>query len=200
MKKIILILGISLFVFSCQKTDTNKTAYIDTLELLKNYDEAKDLETKYKNKAEEMGGDLKKEIELFQTQAASFQADAQKNGPAWAQKRGTELQKKEQQLTYAQQGIQQQLQEESGVEMDSLKSNLKKFIKEYGKKNGYKYIYGTGEVATVLYAEDKLDITKDITKLLNDKYKLAPKKATPVAVVSDSVTTPKDSIAAPVFK
>ena len=199
MKKIILILGISLFVFSCQKTD-NKTAYIDTLELLKNYDEAKDLETKYKNKADEMGGDLKKEIEVFQAQAASFQADAQKNGQVWAQKRGNELQKKEQQLTYAQQAIQQQLQEESGKEMDSLKSNLKKFIKEYGKKNGYKYIYGTGEVATVLYAEDKLDITKEITQLLNDKYKLAPKKVAPVATVTDSVPVPKDSIASPIAK
>ena len=200
MKKIILILGISLFVFSCQKTDPNKTAYIDTLELLKNYDEAKDLESKYKAKADEMGGDLKKEIELFQTQAASFQADAQKNGPAWAQKRGSELQKKEQQLTYAQQAIQQQLQEESGKEMDSLKSNLKKFIKEYGKKNGYKYIYGTGEVATVLYAEDKLDITKEITKLLNEKYKLAPKKVASVGVTSDSMTVAKDSLESPIAK
>ena len=108
MKKIILILGISLFVFSCQKTDANKTAYIDTLELLKNYDEAKDLDAKYKAKADVMGADLKKEIELFQSQAASFQTDAKANGQAWAQKRGTELQKKEQQLTYAQQAIQQQ--------------------------------------------------------------------------------------------
>jgi outer membrane protein len=195
MKKIILILGISLFVFSCQKTDTNKTAYIDTLELLKNYDEAKDLDAKYKAKADVMGADLKKEIEIFQSQAASFQADAKANGQSWAQKRGTELQKKEQQLTYAQQAIQQQLQEESGKDMDSLKSNLKKFIKEYGKKNGYTYIYGTGEVATVLYAEDKLDITKEITKLLNEKYKLAPKKATPIESATDSVTAVKDSVA-----
>jgi outer membrane protein len=200
MKKIILILGISLFVFSCQKTDANKTAYIDTLQLLKNYDEAKDLDTKYKAKAEIMGSDLKKEIELFQSQAASFDQDARKNGQAWAQKRGSELQKKEQQLTYAQQAIQQQLQEESGKEMDSLKSNLKKFIKEYGKKNAYTYIYGTGEVATVLYAEDKLDITKEITKLLNEKYKLAPKKVAPVTPVTDSVIASKDSTAAPVAK
>jgi outer membrane protein len=200
MKKIILILGISFFVFSCQKTDGNKTAYIDTLELLKNYDEAKDLDAKYKAKAELMGGDLKKEIEIFQSQAASFEKDAKANGQAWAQKRGNELQKKEQQLTYAQQAIQQQLQEESGKEMDLLKSNLKKFIKEYGKKNAYSYIYGTGEVATVLYAEDKLDITKEITKLLNEKYKLALKKVAPIAPVADSVTAEKDSVAAPVAK
>jgi outer membrane protein len=56
--------------------------------------------------------------------------------------------------------------------MDSLVSNVKKTIKAYGKEKGYTYIYGTGDSnASILYAEDKLDITKDILKLLNDKYK-----------------------------
>jgi outer membrane protein len=34
-------------------------------------------------------------------------------------------------------------QQQGGVEMDSLVSGVKKFIKDYGKKNGYSYIYGT---------------------------------------------------------
>jgi outer membrane protein len=55
---------------------------------------------------------------------------------------------------------------------------VKKFIKTYGKEKGYAYIYGTGEAATILYAEDKYDITKDIIKLLNDKYKSGSKPAT----------------------
>lgn len=57
--------------------------------------------------------------------------------------------------------------------MDSLVVNVRKFIKSYGKEKGYAYIYGTGEAATVLYAEDKYDITNDVVKLLNDKYKKA---------------------------
>jgi outer membrane protein len=32
---------------------------------------------------------------------------------------------------------------------------VKKFIKAYGKEKGYSYIYGTGDAASVLYAEDK---------------------------------------------
>jgi outer membrane protein len=72
----------------------------------------------------------------------------------------------------------QQLQQESGVEMDSLVVNVKKFIKDYGKQKGYSYIFGTGEAASILYAEDKYDITKEIIQLLNDKYKAAPKDGT----------------------
>ena len=60
---------------------------------------------------------------------------------------------------------------ESSKEMDSLVSGVKKFIKAYGKEKGYAYIYGTGDAASILYAEDKFDITKDIIKALNEKYK-----------------------------
>jgi outer membrane protein len=92
------------------------------------------------------------------------------NGQAWAQANGERLQKKEQELRYAQDSMVQQLQHESGTEMDSLIKNVKKFIKVYGKEKGYDYIYGTGEAVSILYAKDQYDITKEITKLLNDKY------------------------------
>ncbi|MEO6175989.1 MAG: OmpH family outer membrane protein [Flavobacterium circumlabens] len=178
MKKALVIIAVSIFVVSCGKTaevKEVKTAYVDTSVLMKEYTEAKDLEAKYKGQAEEKGRQLQAEITRFKQDAASFQSQAQANGQAWAQQRGAELQKREQQLGYAQQALSQQLQQESGVEMDSLVSGVKKFIKEYGKKNGYSYIYGTGDAATVLYAEEKYDITKDIIKALNDKYKAAPK-------------------------
>ena len=77
------------------------------------------------------------------------------------------------------------MQQESGVEMDSVVSNVKKFIKSYGKEKGYAYIYGTGEAATILYAEDKYDITKDIIKLLNEKYNSTSKQEASTNVKAD---------------
>ena len=117
--------------------------------------------------------------------AASFQKNVQIKGQAWAQQKGVELQKREQQLQYAEQAMSQQLQQESGVEMDSVVSNVKKFIKSYGKEKGYAYIYGTGEAATILYAEDKYDITKDIIKLLNEKYNSTSKQEASTNVKAD---------------
>ncbi|MEN2398524.1 OmpH family outer membrane protein [Flavobacterium sp. MC2016-06] len=178
MKKALVIIALSILVVSCNKTaevKEVKTAYVDTSVLMKEYTEAKDLEAKYKAQAEEKGRQLQAEITRFKQDAASFQTQAQANGQAWAQQKGAELQKREQQLGYAQQALSQQLQQESGVEMDSLVSGVKKFIKEYGKEKGYSYIYGTGDAASILYAEEKYDITKDIIKALNDKYKASPK-------------------------
>ena len=178
MKKALVIIALSVLVVSCEKAaevKEVKTAYIDTSELMKEYTEAKDLEAKYKTKAEEKGRQLEAEINRFKQEAAGFQAQAQANGQAWAQQKGAELQKKEQQLSYAQQALSQELQQESGKEMDSLVSGVKKYIKSYGKEKGYAYIYGTGDAASILYAEDKFDITKEIIKALNDKYKTAAK-------------------------
>jgi outer membrane protein len=76
-------------------------------------------------------------------------------------KKGAELKKEN--MSYAQQALSQQLQQESGTEMDTLVSGVKKFIKAYGKEKDI-HIYGTGDAASVLYAEDKYDITKDIIK------------------------------------
>ena len=104
------------------------------------------------------GRQLQAEINRFKQEAQNFQAQAQANGQAWAQQKGAELQKREQQLSYAQQGMLQQLQQESGVEMDSLVKGIKSFIKDYGKEKGYSYIYGTGEAVSILYAEDKYDM------------------------------------------
>ena len=178
MKKVLLIIAISISVLACDKPTAVKevkTAYVDTSVLMKEYTEAKDLEAKYKAQSEEKGRQLEAEINRFKQDAANFQSQAQANGQEWAQKKGAELQKREQQLGYAQQALSQQLQQESSVEMDTLVSGVKKFIKAYGKEKGYSYIYGTGDAASVLYAEEKYDITKEIVKALNDKYKSTPK-------------------------
>jgi outer membrane protein len=174
MKKSLVIIAIAFSIISCNKkaeVASTKTAYVDTSKLMMESTEAKDIEAKYKAKSQEMGKELEIEIAKFKAEAGSFQKNAQMNGQAWAQQKGAELQKREQQLQYAEQSIAQQLQQESGVEIDSVVSTVKKFIKSYGKEKGYAYIYGTGDAASILYAEDKYDITNELIKLLNDKYK-----------------------------
>lgn len=185
MKKSIVIIALAFSIVSCNKpaeVKDFKTAYVDTSKLMEDYTEAKDIQGKYKDKSEAMGKQLAAEAKSLKSEEANFQKNAQANGQAWAQQKGAELQKREQQLQYAQQAMLQQLQQESGAEMDTLVNGVKKFIKAYGKEKGYAYIYGTGEAVSILYAEDKYDITKEITKLLNDKYSSTNKNAvtTPV--------------------
>lgn len=184
MKKLVLILAVALGVLACNKTETTakefKTAYIDTAVLIEKYEKFKDEDDKFKVKSEELGRPLEAKVRAFQSEAQSFQQNAQAKGPQWAQQKGAELQQREQQLGMEQNALIQQLQQEGAVLKDTLISEVKKFIKDYGKKKGYDYIYGTGDAATILYAKEGYDITKDVLKELNDTYN-ATKKDVKVA-------------------
>lgn len=175
MKKSLLILSFALTLFSCNQTSEGssdfKTAYVDTQKLVENYEEIKDLDSKRKVKTEEMGRELDEKAQQLRLDAASFQEEARAKGAQWAQMRGQELQKREREIGMMQESMIKQLQDEFGTQNDSIVSRMKRHIKEYGKKNGYDYIYGTGDAATVLYAKEGYEITDDILKELNDKYK-----------------------------
>ncbi|RYZ81916.1 MAG: OmpH family outer membrane protein [Proteobacteria bacterium] len=192
MKKTLAIVALAIAVVSCNKTTEQaqvKTAYVDTSKLMEEYTEAKDIEAKYKSKAEEMGKELKIETERFQSDAKAFEAKARQLGQVWAQQNSAPLAQRQQQLQYAQQALLRQLQDESGVEMDSLVTKVKKFVKAYGKEKGYDYIYGTGEAVSILYAKDQYDITKDILKELDGKYKSEGKKEDAKPAASDAAKT-----------
>lgn len=184
MKKTILtvLLGAGI-LFSCQKqenaapsAESMKTAYVDTSKLMESYNEAKDVEAKYKAKSEEMGRSLEAEVKKFRGEVENYEKNAQTYGMQWAQQKGRELQEKEQQLAYARQSIIQNLQEENGKEMDSLVTRVKNQIKDFGKEKGYDYIFGTGDAASVLFAKDAYNITDELIKMLNDAYEKGKKR------------------------
>lgn len=181
-KQTIILLALILSISSCNKPKPAaefKTAYIDTSKLMDESLEAKDIEAKYKDKSKTMEKKLEAEVVRFKAEAASFKQNAQANGPAWAQQKGQELSQKEQQLNYAQQSMLQQLQQESGVEIDSLVIDYRKIIKKYGVEKGFDYIYGSGDASpSILYAKENYDITKEVIKLVNDKFNSDGKKKT----------------------
>jgi len=183
MKKSLLILGAALAMISCNKeaaaTEGFKTAYVDTAKLVDESEELKDLEAKAKVKEEELGRELQQEARQLQLDAASFQKEAMLKGEQWAQLRGQDLQKRERDLQVKQQTMQEEFAKEFGVKRDTIVSQMKTLIKEFGKKKGYDYVYGTGDAASILYAKDSYDITKEILKQLNDKFKGSAKKEEP---------------------
>ncbi len=174
MKNSILIFALAISIISCDKkaipTKEFKTAYIDIAKILNESTEAKDINAKFEAKADVMQAKLKAEASKFESEARDFEKNAQANGAAWAQQKGGELQQRKQQLQYAQQSISQELQGKMGVEMDSLSTKMRAVFKKYGKDKGYDYIYGTGDAATILYAKDSYNITKELTKIINDGY------------------------------
>jgi outer membrane protein len=190
MKKALLILGFAVAMISCnkgeQKTDSFKTGYIDTAVLMEKYDKFKDEDEKFKVKSQEMGRPLEAKLKDFQYEAQNFQRNAQIKGMDWAQRKGAELQQREQQLQMEQNALLQQIQIESDSIRSGIIKSMKDFIKDYGKKQGFDYIYGTGDAATVLYAKEGYDVTEDVLKLLNEDFNKSKDKAVETEVKEEA--------------
>jgi outer membrane protein len=188
MKKIVLIAAVAATMFSCNKEEGKavagfKSAYVDTAVLVEKSDEMKDLRDKAKVKEGELTRELQQEAKQLQLDAASFEQEARAKGQQWAQIRGQQLQERERNLTIKQQQFQQEFAGEFGVQQDTMVSQIKKLIKDYGKKKGYDYVFNTSDASTVLYSKDGYNITDDILKQMNEKYKSTKKDApaTPAA-------------------
>lgn len=184
MKKTLVLLGFAFAVLSCNNDKAVtasgfKTAYVDTQKLMEKSDEIKDLDDKRKVKTEEMGRELDAKVQQLKLDYASAQSEANAKGPQWAQIKAQELQKRERELGMMQETMGRQLQDEFGVKRDTLVSQIKNVIKQYGKKKGYDYVYGTGDAASILYAKDGYDVTEDILKELNEKFKGSAKTEEP---------------------
>jgi outer membrane protein len=65
----------------------------------------------------------------------------------------------------------QQMQRMGQLKMDSVITQVRKTIREYGEANGYRYILTGGEGGSVLYGDKADDITSEILQILNESYK-----------------------------
>ncbi len=195
MRKIFLTAVAVVSLIACNQTEqpannsSNNIVFIDSSKMLEQYEGALDVEAKFKAKSEQMGKELDAEVSKFRADVAFFEQNAQSKGMQWAQQTGAALQEREQRLAYTQQAMMQELQSESGAEMDTLVKEIKELIKEHGKAKGYDFILSTAdEINNVLYAKEGKDITEDIIKLLNDNYKAKQSKKDSIEIEVDSIT------------
>ncbi len=182
MKKVLVLVALGVAMISCQETATTekedfKTGYIDTGVLLKGYDKFKDENEKFKVKSEELGRPLEAKGRQLQAEKDAFQRNAQANGQAWAQQKYGELQQREQVIMQERDKVLGQIQAEGGKLQDTLIKQVKKYIKDYGKKEKYDYILTTSDdMPSVIYAKDSYNLTDKLLKQLNEEYKATKEK------------------------
>ena len=164
----IVVLAIATLV-SCEQP--LKTGFIDNSEVINNYQEKLDVEAKYKAKIEAFQKRTDSTSKAFQLEAQEFQLKAQGLSEDEAQKQYQTLSQKQQMLQQRIQFEEQQIQQGSQVEIDSLISKVKAFVTDYGKENGYTYIFGSNEGGSVMYGAKENEVTKPILDALNAAYK-----------------------------
>lgn len=166
MKKIFLIA----LVFSVTACKQDKIGFVDTVKVMADYEEKKDIDAKFQVRGEAFTKKRDSLTQAFQIEAQAFQTRAQKMSQTKAQEEYAIIQQKSQFIGQQLQQEELAIQQSGQVEMDSLVTKVKKEISAYGKANGFTYVLTGGEGGSVLYGSEANDLTDAVLTLLNDKY------------------------------
>ena len=168
-KNSILILLLTVFM-SCQ--NQQKIGFVDNGKVVNEYQEKKDIEEKYTQKELAFQKRTDSISKAFQLEAQEFQLKLSSLSQTKQQEQYQLLGQKQKMLQQQIQFEQQQMQQGYQTEIDSVIVKIKKFVKDYGKNNGFTYILGTSDnAASVLYGKEENDLSKIMIDELNSNYK-----------------------------
>ncbi|WP_299212934.1 OmpH family outer membrane protein [uncultured Aquimarina sp.] len=154
---------------SCNQ-QIEKTGYVNNTKVVSDFSEMKTAKEKWTKKNNEVRAELEEKAKQFQIEVQGYQNIMKSMSKTNREKKEQELMAKQQGLQREQQSRMQEIQQGSQTEIDSIIAKVENFIKEYGKNNGYTYIYGETEVKNIFYAKEELDLTdKIITELNGEK-------------------------------
>ena len=148
--------------------------YVNSDSLLSKYEYFKVIKAKFEGKSKKAQDDLKSKGAAFQREVAAYQQGA--NTMSADQRASTEqrLARKQQELQGYQQNAGTALQNEEGIENEKLYNKVAEYLKKHAKLKGYKMVltYSKSNSA-ILFADESLDVTKEVIKGLNEEYKPA---------------------------
>jgi len=165
MRNIIIALVVLVTFSSCQKQQ--KIAFVDNTKVVNEFNKKVDFEAKFKTKIEAFNKKADSLQQLIQMEAQLFQTRAAKMKQSKAEEEYNALLQKKQMQDYQLNTEEKALQAEGQKEIDTLVKQVKAFVKEYGKANGYTFILGANEAGSVLYGAEATDITKTVLEALN---------------------------------
>jgi outer membrane protein len=169
MKKVYLLLVLLSVALSCN--NNNKYAFVDRSVVINGYEAKLNIEERFKIKNEAFIKRRDSLIQQYEFDRKEASIKAQRMSQEELQKLGQEFQQREALLGQQIQFEQQELQKAFDAELDSVISQVKTFVKGYGEKNGYSFIFGTSDATnTVMYGPEGSDISQIILDELNANY------------------------------
>lgn len=166
---IILLLSITTIVSTWvainNKNTINKTAYVDVSALFEHFDMKKELQAKLSKDLNEKQYSL--DSLMFQLQGLKNKIESNKG-----QDKALLLKFQQFQNYYVQQqrAVEDYSYQKTTQFDAQILEQMTQYVKDYGKKNQYDYIYGLNSEGNIMYAPESRDITKEVTKYINDSY------------------------------
>src|SRR5665647_263006 len=147
-------------------------AYVNIDSLLLNYQFAKDANESLIKKQEDSRLTVNTRARQLQAEMAEFQKKLENNAflsRERAEQEQLRLQNKQKELQEMDGKLSQQLMQVQQKMSEELRDTINAFMKEYNKNNKYEMIISNTSSDNILYAAKGYDITKDVTKMLNER-------------------------------
>ena len=145
-------------------------AYVNSDSLLANYLYFKELETQFNEKREKYDTEYRNRAQGLQSEFENFQRTANNMTMAQARAVQEDLQRKQQNLMMYQEQLTQELVVEEGRMTSELYDKVADYLRKFGQERNLQLVLTYSKGSGVLYANDSLDITRDVIQGLNAVY------------------------------
>ncbi|BAV08495.1 outer membrane protein H precursor [Filimonas lacunae] len=152
-------------------TGSVKMVYFESDSLEKQYEYYKEVRSALRQKDEEnvrkltnLRNEFNNTVKGYQQKGSSMTQNEQTQAQQTLQQMESEYQNTAQQQ-------QQDMQAESMRRLQEVKMKIQDFLKDYAKEKGFVFVFGTNEYDYLYYKDPSRDITADVVRLLNERYK-----------------------------
>ena len=157
-------------VMNAAPLSNSNVVFVNSDSLLEQYDYFKSKKTEFEETQSKVKFQLKAEGEKLQRDIEEYQKNASTMTPQ-------QRQETEEQLTFKQQGFLQKkdemlgkLEQEQDKVHEEIFTKLGAYMKEFNRNRNYSFVLGYQKGGGILFANDSLDITKEIVSGLNKEY------------------------------
>ncbi len=149
---------------------SSQLVYVDVNKLMEGYKRTKVVKADFDKKATTMKGNIDSLMTGWQKELQTYEKERVSLSPKELKLKQELLQNKQQQINGYQEAIQKQIQEEDKKVTQTVINDINDYVKEYGKKHGYKIIFGASGGGNIMYAAESTDLTEDVLNGLNAEY------------------------------
>ncbi len=149
-------------------------AYINVDSLLSNYQFAKEANESLIRKQEDSRLNINTKARQLQVEMGEFQKKLEANAflsRERAEQEQARLVRRQQELQELDGKLSQQIMQVQQKMSEQLRDTINAFLKEYNKDKKYEMIFSNTSSDNILFADKGYDITAEITKLLNERFK-----------------------------
>jgi outer membrane protein len=149
---------------------SSELVYVDVNKLIEGYSRTKVAKAEFEKKAATMKGNIDSLVTNWQKELQGYEKERASLSSKELQLKQELLSNKQQQVNGYQEAVQKQIQEEDKKTTQTVINDINDYIKEFGKRKGYKIIFGASGGGNIMYASEESDLTDEVLKGLNAEY------------------------------